>query len=105
MHATDGSAGQADGPALQGLCLIQVKPRGRWCFPLGLQSGTMGQSLFEGGLHLLTFNTILVLLGVCCVGLLVGFSWREQRWGPWVMLVFVVSLLSLMSYAILNLLL
>ncbi|EFI59085.1 hypothetical protein EIC84_10325 [Comamonas sp. A23] len=65
----------------------------------------MGQSLFEGGLFLLTFNTILVLLGACCVGLLVGFSWREQRWGPWVMLVFVVSLLSLMSYAILNLLL
>ena len=72
---------------------------------MGLPSGTMGQSLCEGGLLLLTFNTILVLLGVCCVGLLVGFSWREQRWGPWVMLVFVVSLLSLMSYAILNLLL
>jgi len=36
----------------------------------------MGQSLFEGGLLLLTFNTILVLLGVCCVGLLVGFLRR-----------------------------
>ena len=54
---------------------------------------------------MLTFNTILMLLGACCVGLLVGFSWREQRWVPWVMLVLVVSLLSLMSYAILNLLL
>ena len=64
----------------------------------------MERSLFEGGLLLLTFNTILMLLGACCVGLLVGFSWREQRWGPWVMLVAVIVLLSLMSYSILNLL-
>lgn len=52
----------------------------------------------------MSFNMTLTLLGLCCVSLLVGFSWRDQRWGPWVMLVSVVSLLSLMSYAILNLL-
>ena len=52
----------------------------------------------------MSFNTTLMLLGLCCVLLLVGFSWREQRWGPWLMLVSVVSLLSLMSYTILELL-
>ena len=54
---------------------------------------------------MLSFNATMVLLAISCVTLLVGFSAREKRWGPWVMLVFVVSLLSLMSYAILNLLL
>lgn len=53
---------------------------------------------------MLSFNTTLMLLGLCCVVLLGGFSWREQRWGPWVMLVAVVGLLSLMSYTIVHLL-
>ena len=53
---------------------------------------------------ILTFNTTMVLLAACCVLLMVGFSYRDQRWGPWVMLVAVVCLLSLMGYSILNLL-
>lgn len=53
---------------------------------------------------MLTFNTTLILLAISCTTLLVGFSWREERWGPWVMLVAVIVLLSLMSYSILNLL-
>ena len=53
---------------------------------------------------MLSFNTTMILLGISCVTLLVGFSWREKRWGPWVMLVAVVGLLSLMSYSIINLL-
>lgn len=52
----------------------------------------------------MSFNTTLTLLGICCALLLVGFSWRDQRWAPWLMLVSVVSLLSLMSYTILELL-
>ena len=54
--------------------------------------------------RVLTFESTMVLLGVCCVVLLVGFSYREQRWGPWVMLVAVVSLLALMAYSIVALL-
>ncbi|MDL5036490.1 hypothetical protein [Comamonas resistens] len=53
---------------------------------------------------MLSFNTTLVLLAASCTTLLVGFSARERRWGPWVMLVAVVVLLSLMSYSIINLL-
>ena len=53
---------------------------------------------------LLDFHTTLVLLGVCCVVLMVGFSYREQRWAPWTMLVAVIGLLALMTYSILNLL-
>lgn len=53
---------------------------------------------------MLSFNETLMLLAASCTALLVGFSWREQRWGPWVMLVAVVALLSLMSYSIVNLL-
>lgn len=52
----------------------------------------------------LTFNNTLLLLGACCVLLMVGFSYRDQRWGPWTMLVAVISLLLLMGYSILNLL-
>lgn len=52
----------------------------------------------------LTFNTTMVLLGMCCTLLMVGFSYRDRRWGPWVMLVAVVSLLLLMGYSIMNLL-
>mgnify|MGYP003451637026 CR=1 FL=1 len=52
----------------------------------------------------MSFNATLLLLGVSCVLLMVGFSYREQRWAPWLMLVAVVSLLSLMSYSIVNLL-
>ena len=52
----------------------------------------------------LTFNTTMLLLAASCIVLMVGFSWREARWGPWVMLVGTVSLLLLMCYSILNLL-
>ena len=52
----------------------------------------------------LTFHTTMALLAACCVLLMVGFSYRDQRWGPWAMLVAVVSLLLLMGYSILNLL-
>ncbi len=53
---------------------------------------------------LLTLENTLLLLGLCCVCLLVGFSWRSRRWAPWLMLVSVVGLLGLMSYSIINLL-
>ena len=52
----------------------------------------------------LSLNQTLSALGVCCVSLLVGFSWRAKRWAPWLMLVSVVGLLGLMSYSIINLL-
>ncbi|MBB6577176.1 hypothetical protein [Comamonas odontotermitis] len=52
---------------------------------------------------MLTFQQTMVALFVCCVALLVGFSWRSRRWAPWLMLVAVVCLLMLMSYSILNL--
>lgn len=53
---------------------------------------------------LLSLNQTLSALTVCCVTLLVGFSWRSRRWAPWLMLVSVVCLLGLMSYSIINLL-
>ena len=53
---------------------------------------------------LLSLNQTLSLLTICCVALLVGFSWRSRRWAPWLMLVSVVCLLALMSYSIINLL-
>ena len=53
---------------------------------------------------MLSFNTTLILLGVCCAVLLAGFSARDYRWGPWVMLVAVCGLLALMSYSIIDLL-
>lgn len=53
---------------------------------------------------MLSFNTTLLLLGVCCVVLLVGFSYRDQPWGPWSMLTGVTSLLLLMAWSIINLL-
>jgi len=55
------------------------------------------------GEDVLTFQQTMVALFVCCVALLVGFSWRSRRWAPWLMLVAVVCLLMLMSYSILNL--
>jgi uncharacterized membrane protein len=59
---------------------------------------------FMGGSGLLSFNTTLGLLAACCVGLLVGFSWRERRWAPWLMLAAAVCLLALMAYSIIGLL-
>ena len=53
---------------------------------------------------MLSLNQTLSALGVCCVSLLVGFSWRAKRWAPWLMLVSVVGLLGLMGYSIINLL-
>lgn len=53
---------------------------------------------------MLSFNAILMALAASCTTLLVGFSWREQRWAPWLMLVAVVALLSLMSHSIVKLL-
>jgi len=53
---------------------------------------------------MLSFHTTLALLAVCCVVLMVGFSYRDQRWGPWTMLVGVGFLLLLMAYSILSLL-
>ncbi|MEG0921169.1 MAG: hypothetical protein RSD57_11315 [Comamonas sp.] len=53
---------------------------------------------------MLTLNQTLLLLGLCCITLLVGFSWRAQRWAPWLMLVSVTGILGLMSYSIINLL-
>jgi len=41
------------------------------------------------------FNILLILLGVCCVILTTGFCGRNQRWGPWTMLVGIVCLLFL----------
>ena len=59
---------------------------------------------FYGRDGLLTINQTLLLLGLCCVTLLIGFSWRSRRWAPWLMLVSVVGLLGLMSYSIVTLL-
>ena len=53
---------------------------------------------------MLTLDQTLLLLGLCCVTLLIGFSWRARRWAPWLMLVSVVGLLGLMSYSIVTLL-
>jgi len=53
---------------------------------------------------LLSFNTTLVLLAICCVSLLLGFSWRDKGWAPWLMLVSVCGLLALMARIIYDLL-
>lgn len=53
---------------------------------------------------MLSFDSTLMLLAACCAALLVGFSWRERRWGPWLMLAAITSLLLLMAYSIINLL-
>ncbi|MEF9963687.1 MAG: hypothetical protein RR779_04925 [Comamonas sp.] len=57
----------------------------------------------HGG-RLLSFNTTLVLLGICCVSLMLGFSWRDRAWAPWLMLVSVCGLLGLMARIIYDLL-
>jgi uncharacterized membrane protein len=57
----------------------------------------------RGG-RLLSFNTTLVLLAVCCVALLLGFSWRDKVWAPWLMLASVCGLLGLMARTIYDLL-
>lgn len=51
----------------------------------------------------MSFNMTLIVLGACCVALTVGYSWSEKRWGPWLMLVAVISLLALMLQGILSL--
>lgn len=53
---------------------------------------------------MLSFNTTLVLLAVCCVALLLGFSWRDKAWAPWLMLASVCGLLALMARTIYDLL-
>ena len=50
----------------------------------------------------LDFHTTLVLLGLCCLMLMVGFAYRDQNWAPWLMLVAVITLLGLMSWCIFN---
>ena len=52
----------------------------------------------------LSLNGSLMLLGLCCVALLVGFSYRTRRWAPWLMLVAIVGVLALMGYSIVALL-
>lgn len=52
----------------------------------------------------LNYHPVLWVLLPCCVLLLVGFSYRDRRWGPWTMLVAVVALLVLMSGTIISLL-
>ena len=52
----------------------------------------------------MSFQVTLMLLGLCCVGLLVGFSYRAQRWSPWLMLMSICGVLALMPYGILELL-
>lgn len=51
----------------------------------------------------LSFIITMLVLGVCCVALTVGYSWNEKRWGPWLMLVAVIGLLALMLKGIMNL--
>ncbi|GAB2831706.1 hypothetical protein GCM10027276_37410 [Comamonas piscis] len=53
---------------------------------------------------MLSFNTTLALLAVCCVALLLGFSWRDKVWAPWLMLASVCGLLGLMARTIYDLL-
>ena len=43
-------------------------------------------------------------LGICCVALLLGFSWRDKVWAPWLMLASVCGLLGLMARTIYDLL-
>ncbi len=52
----------------------------------------------------MSFNATMVLLGVCCATMMVGFSWREKGWAPWLMLVSVCGLLGLMTLTIYDLL-
>ncbi|QMV75887.1 hypothetical protein HS961_22045 [Comamonas piscis] len=63
----------------------------------------MNYTAVQGG-RLLSFNTTLVLLAVCCVSLLLGFSWRDKVWAPWLMLASVCGLLGLMARTIYDLL-
>ena len=51
---------------------------------------------------MLNYHPTLLVLGVLCVALMVGFSYREQRWGPWLMLVSIVTLLALIAWSIIN---
>ena len=44
---------------------------------------------------MLNYHPTLLVLGVLCVALMVGFSYREQRWGPWLML-------ALIAWSIIN---
>lgn len=53
---------------------------------------------------MLSYHPVLWVLAPCCVLLLVGFSYRDRRWGPWAMLVAVIGLLALMSGTIISLL-
>ncbi|WP_370679788.1 hypothetical protein [Comamonas sp. GB3 AK4-5] len=52
----------------------------------------------------LNYHPVLWALAPSCLLLLVGFSYRDRRWGPWAMLVAVVALLALMSGTIISLL-
>lgn len=63
----------------------------------------LNHTAVQGG-RLLSFNTTLVLLGICCVSLLLGFSWRDKVWAPWLMLLSIGGLLALMARIIYDLL-
>ena len=53
---------------------------------------------------MLSFEAVMGLLALCCVCLMVGFSYRATGWAPWLMLASTAGFLGLMAYSILNLL-
>ena len=57
---------------------------------------------FKGSVRL-SFTITMLVLGVCCVALTVGYSWNQKRWGPWLMLLAVIGLLALMLQGIMSL--
>ncbi len=46
------------------------------------------------------FQSSMLLLAASCVLLLVGFSARERRWGPWLMMLGIVGAVLLIAYDI-----
>ncbi len=49
-------------------------------------------------------HTTMIILTVSCALMLIGFSARESRWGPVLMLVGIVGVLLLIAYNIFKLL-
>ncbi|WP_344867912.1 hypothetical protein [Comamonas faecalis] len=46
------------------------------------------------------FQSTMLLLAVSCALLLVGFSARDYRWGPWLMMLGIVGAMALIGWSI-----
>ncbi|MEG0446303.1 MAG: hypothetical protein RR687_05945 [Comamonas sp.] len=51
-------------------------------------------SLDKKGRVRMNVNHTMLVLGACCIALTVGYSWNEKRWGPWLMLRGIMSLMG-----------